>query len=214
MEPSSMLKTAVTTRWGLFEYTRLPQGVRNAPAHFMRVINKVLQDFDLMSSNAAFIDDLTSHGSDFQSACAALQCMLSALREVRLCISPLKMKWGYTSLSLLGHLISSGELRCQPDKLTAIASLAAPTNVSELRSFLGVAGYYRAFISHFATLATPLFALLKKDTEYVWSAACEQSFQALKSALMVDPVLHVANKTGHFLLYTDWSCEAVSAILH
>ena len=86
--------------------------------------------------------------------------------------------------------------------------------MSELRSFLGVAGYYRAFISHFATVATPLFALLKKDSEYVWSSACNVAFEALKAALIVDPVLHVANSTGKFLLYTDWSCEAVSAILH
>ena len=62
--------------------------------------------------------------------------------------------------------------------------------------------------------ATPLFALLKKDSEYVWSPACNIAFEALKAALIVDPVLHVANSTGKFLLYTDWSCEAVSAILH
>ena len=93
-------------------------------------------------------------------------------------------------------------------------SLPAPKDVSELRSFLGLVGYYRAFIPKFASVATPLFALLKKDIEYVWTSDCEKAMSTLKQSLASDPVLSVPCEEGVFVLYTDWSLDAVSAILH
>ena len=119
-DQNSIPKTAVTTRWGLFEYTRTPQGVRNAPAHFMRVINKILSEKQLHSSNCAFADDLTSHSYTLDESVLALRDVLAALREKCMYISPAKLRWGYQSLELLGHIISHKQLECQPSKVTAI----------------------------------------------------------------------------------------------
>lgn len=86
--------------------------------------------------------------------------------------------------------------------------------MSQLRSFLGITGYYRTFIPHFASSAAPLFQLLKKDVEYRWTAECEQAFQTLKKALAEGPVLAIPEPDSPLRLYTDWSIDAVSAILH
>lgn len=136
----------------------------------MRAINRLLTDEGLHHNNCAFVDDLTSHGSTFLESVTALRAVLSALRKRRMYIAPSKIRWGYTELSLLGHLISHNTIRCQPSKIEAITHLPPPTDVAQLRSFLGITGYYRAFIADFAKIATPLFALLKKDVEYVWTS--------------------------------------------
>lgn len=92
----------------------------------MRTINRLLSEEGLHHNNCAFVDDLTSHGSTFEDSLDALRCVLSALRKSRMYISPTKIRWGYTELHLLGHLISQNQIKCQPSKVAAIAALPPP----------------------------------------------------------------------------------------
>ena len=100
-----------------------------------------------------------------------------------------------------------------PAKVEAVVSWGQPTSVAEVRSFLGLAGYYRRFVQNFARVAEPLTRLTRRETRFVWTTECEQSFQELKSRLTSAPILVVPSGTGGFVVYTDASGTGLGAVL-
>jgi hypothetical protein len=116
-------------------------------------------------------------------------------------------------MSYLEHIISSQGVGTDPAKLTAIASWPQPSSVKELRSFLGLAGYYRRFVHHFGLISKPLTNLLKKQTMFIWTPEHTTTFQALKNALCQSPVLALPNFSKPFTIETDASDLGVKAVL-
>jgi hypothetical protein len=117
------------------------------------------------------------------------------------------------TVAFLGHVISKETIQVDPAKVEAVANWKQPETVTEIRSFLGLAGYYRQFIKGFSTLATLMTRLLRKDTPFVWNDKCEKSFQELKKRLMTMPVLGLPKEGKACALYTDASKESLGAVL-
>lgn len=136
------------------------------------------------------------------------------MEEANWLVTVEKMYLGYQSIELLGHLVGEGKVKPVPGKLEGVQKLAPPTNVKQVKSFLGLVGFYRRFIKKFANLATPLVSLLAKDVEFKWGPLEQKAFEDLKQALMTSAGLFMPSPTGRFRIYTDYSADAVSAILH
>ena len=116
-------------------------------------------------------------------------------------------------VGFLGHVISGEGIAVDPSKVEVVTEWKAPTSVGEIRSFLGLAGYYRRFIENFSKIAKPMTELLKKDTKFVWTDECEASFQELKKRLVTAPVLILPNIRKDFQVYCDASRQGLGGVL-
>jgi len=116
-------------------------------------------------------------------------------------------------VKFLGHVINSEGVAVDPSKTEAVARWERPKTVTEIRSFLGMAGYYRRFILGYSQIALPLTRLTRKETPFVWSPECERSFQVLKEKLTTAPVLTIPDPTESFEVYTDASHRGLGAVL-
>ena len=206
-------KSAFVTNEGFWEYLRVPFGLRNAPAWFMRVIGRMLADEKLLGSRA-FVDDLVTGGHSFKQYADRQVQLLATLRDKRWLVSEDKARLGYRKLKLLGNLIEKGNIYPDENKVAAFKRLLPPQNIKQLRAFLGLGGFYRKFIEGFASIVHPLFELLKEKNPFEWGAVQEQAFTALKEALSSTFWLAAPTPTGRFRVYTDFSQIAFGAALH
>jgi len=207
-----MHKTAFVCELGLFEFTGMPMGPKGAPAHFQRVMDVVLAPLPPLTA-LPFMDDVISPASDFDDFMTKLDVLLSALSSHGLRLRLDKCKFCQSSVKFLGHTVSSRGLGVDPEKTDAVARLARPSSVPEVRQFIGLAGYYRQFVRNFAEIAQPLTALTRKSARFVWSDDCESAFVELKRRLAAPPVLVFPDYARPFTLATDASKTAVGAIL-
>ncbi len=212
MAESSIPKTAFTCHLGLFEFTRLPFGLTNAPAIFQRSMNKVLSGL-IGRCCMVYIDDVVVFSKDLESHAEHLRLVLQRLKNAGLQLKLSKCEFEKPELELLGYVVSGAGIRAQPDKISAIANLAAPTNVKALRSFLGMAGYYRQCVKGFAALSAPLTDLTKAKTPFIWGDEQTAAFEALKHDLVSAPILVHPEPSKPYSLYTDASDGAIGAIL-
>ena len=181
-------KTAFRTRYGHYEFLVMPFGVTNAPAVFMDLMNRIFQPY-LDQFVIVFIDDILIYSGGKEDHEENLRVVLQILRENQLYAKFSKCQFWLDSVAFLGYVISVEGVFIDPQKIEAIVNWKPPTNVTEIRSFLGLAGYYRKFVEGFSKLATPLTKLTRKEEKFVWSEACQQSFDELKRKLTSDPVL-------------------------
>jgi len=187
-------KTAVTTPFGLFEWTRMPFGLCNAPATFQRLMGVVLGDltFDIL---LIYLDDIIVFSKDFDSHCQRLEIVFNRLRQHGLKLKPSKCFLLKPEVKFLGHLISSKGIKVDGEKTRALETWPVPTNVRELRQVLGFMSYYRRFVPGFAQLARPLHALVGKGVKgkmmepFNWTPECQTALDRLKRCLMCSPVL-------------------------
>ena len=169
-------KTAFTTRYGLYEYTVMSFGLTNAPAYFMNMMNKVFMEF-LDKFVVVFIDDILVYSKNEEEHKEHLRLVLGKLREHQLYAKFSKCEFWLNEVAFLGHVISGKGISVDPRKIEAVVEWEVPTNVTEVRSFLGMAGYYRRFVEGFSRIAQPLTKLTKKNMKFVWGDDCEQIFQ-------------------------------------
>ncbi|GAU51985.1 hypothetical protein TSUD_417850, partial [Trifolium subterraneum] len=181
-------KTAFRTRYGHYEYTVMPFGVTNAPGVFMEYMNRIFHSF-LDKFVVVFIDDILVYSKSVEEHKEHLRIVLQVLKEKKLYAKLSKCEFWLEEVSFLGHVISSGGIAVDPAKVDAVMKWGTPESVSEIRSFLGLAGYYRRFIEGFSKMALPLTLLTRKDQAFVWDEKCEKSFQELKEKLTTAPVL-------------------------
>jgi hypothetical protein len=181
-------KTAFRTRYGHYEFLVMPFGLTNAPAAFMDLMNRVFRDF-LDRFVVVFIDDVLVYSKTREEHARHLEAVLQRLREHSLFAKLSKCEFWLGEVRFLGHVISGEGIAVDPEKIDAVVRWSQPRTVTEVRSFLGLAGYYRRFISGFAKLARSLTQLTRKDTPFVWSEECELAFQQLKERLTTAPVL-------------------------
>ena len=135
------------------------------------------------------MDDFIPYGSDFQGALSNLGKVLDKCIEMNLSLSSEKREFFRSEGTVLGHAISQRGLQVDPNKIGIIQRVTPPQKVRDVRSFLGLAGYYRRFIKDFSKLASPLFGLLGKNVEFIWSENCQEALDTLKSKLVTAPIL-------------------------
>ena len=205
-------KTAFRTRYGLFEYMVLPFGLTNAPATFMTLMNSVLAPF-IDNFVLVYLDDILVFSKTEEEHLEHLRKVLTALRENRLFAKLKKCEFFVTEVDFLGHRVFQDGIGTEPGKVDAVRKWPTPTNVSQLRSFLGLATYYQKFVENFSSVAAPLNKLLKKDVAFEWDQDQAAAFQRLKDALCSAPVLRVVDPRLPFVLQTDASDIALGAVL-
>jgi hypothetical protein len=205
-------KTAFVTRYGQYEYTVMSFGLTNAPAYFMNIMNKVFMD-ELDKCVVVFIDDILVFSKTAEEHEEHLRIVLGKLRQHQLYAKFSKCEFWMEEVAFLGHVLSAKGVAIDPSKIEAVSKWQSPKSVTEIRSFLGLAGYYRRFIENFSKIAKPMTELLKSNTPYVWSDKCEASFQELKTRLTTTPVLTLPDASKDFVVYCDASRQGLDCVL-
>ncbi|KAL0544372.1 hypothetical protein IC582_019486 [Cucumis melo] len=205
-------KTAFRSRYGHYEFIVMSFGLTNAPAVFMDLMNRVFREF-LDTFVIVFIDDILIYSKTEAEHEEHLRIVLQTLRDNKLYAKFSKCEFWLKQVSFLGHVVSKAGVFVDPAKIEAVTGWTRPSTVSEVRSFLGLAGYYRRFVENFSRIATPLTQLTRKGAPFVWSKACEDSFQNLKQKLVTAPVLTVPDGSGSFVIYSDASKKGLGCVL-
>uniref|UniRef100_A0A3P9LR23 Gypsy retrotransposon integrase-like protein 1 n=1 Tax=Oryzias latipes TaxID=8090 RepID=A0A3P9LR23_ORYLA len=210
---SSRPYTAFQTPSGLFQFTVMPFGLHGAPATFQRLMNKVLQGCEEFS--AAYLDDVVIFSSTWEEHLQHLKRVLGKLKDSGLSLNISKCEWAKQETQYLGYRLGKGEVRPQLDKVEAVRNCPRPKTKKEIRSFLGLAGWYRRFVPDFATIAAPLTALTAKGQKnpLCWTEECERAFNALKACLCSTPVLRSPDFNRRFLVQVDASAVGLGAVL-
>ena len=167
MQESDVPKTAFRTRYGHYEFLVIPFGLTNASAAFMDLMNRVFQSY-LDRFVIVFIDDILVYSGGLEEHSEHLRIMLQTLRERQLYAKLSNCQFWLDSVAFLGHVISAEGVSVDSQKIEAMVNWKPPKNVLEVRSFLGLAGYYRKFIEGFSRIAAPLTKLTRKDVKYDW----------------------------------------------
>lgn len=155
-----------------------------------------------------FIDDILIYSRSREEHAEHLRIVLDKLRENQLFAKLSKCSLWQRKIGFLGHVISEAGVAVDPEKITAISEWPTPMTATEIRSFLGLAGYYRKFVKDFASIAKPMTRLTGKDTKFDWTDACMESFTELKRKLTDTPVLVLPRPGVPYEFYTDASCIA------
>jgi hypothetical protein len=205
-------KTAFVSRYGHHEYLVVPFGLTNAPAIFMNLMNKIFMPY-LDKFVIVFIDDILVYSKDKSDHAKHLRTVLQTLREHQLHAKFSKCEFWLDRVEFLGHVITKEGIAVNPDKVQTVLEWQAPKNVKEIRSFLGMAGYYRRFIEGFSKIAGPMTKLLRKNVPFVWNEKSEKSFQELKERLTTTPVLAVPEPGKDYTVYCDASKNGLGYVL-
>ena len=205
-------KTAFTTRYGLYEYNVMSFGLTNAPAYFMNLMNKIFMNF-LDKFVVVFIDDILVYSKSEEEHEQHLEIVLETLRQHQLYAKFSKCEFWLEEVGFLGHILSAGGIAVDPAKIKTVMEWKAPTTQTEVRAFLGLAGYYRRFVEGFSSIARPMTQLLKKDRKFEWTDKCEESFQQLKSRLTTAPILIMPDIAKPFDVYCDASKTGLGCVL-
>lgn len=212
LAPGEEHKTAFQTHWGQFEYTVMSFGLTGAPNTFQGAMNSTLLPV-LRKCALVFFDDILVYSASYDEHLTHLRQVFELLAADQWKLKLSKCRFAQQSISYLGHVISSQGVATDPSKIESVLHWPLPQDVKQLRSFLGLAGYYRKFVKNYAVLARPLTDLLKKSSFFVWTPAHTASFEALKSALVAAPVLALPDFNKSFQLQTDASEHGVGAVL-
>ena len=205
-------KTAFRTRYGHFEYLVMPFGLTNAPATFMHLMQSIFADV-LDSIVIIFLDDILIFSKTLEDHRHHVAEVLQRLRKHKLYGKLSKCEFMRRSISFLGHVISADGLSMEPEKVKAITEWPVPKNATEVRSFLGLAGYYRRFVKDFSRIAAPLSELQEKEAVFAWTPARQAAFDQLKAAVTSAPTLILPDESLPYVVTTDASGFAIGAAL-
>lgn len=205
-------KTAFICHRGTFEFTRMPFGVAGGPATFQALMDRVLEGINHKFA-MAFLDDVLVYSPTIEQHLVHVREVLERIKNAGLTINPTKVQQCTQSLTFLGHVVSPGECRPDPEKVRAVAEYPRPSNMKQLQAFLGLAGYYRNFIPQFSLTAKPLTNLLKTQQKWQWTSIEEQSFATLRAMLATDAVLSLPDLNAPFVVETDASSVGIAAVL-
>ena len=205
-------KTAFVTSQGLFQFTRLPFGMVNSGASYSRMMRKLLHGLKHVDN---FVDDVLTHTVSWNSHLEALRLLLVRVRQAHLTVKPSKCYLGYTSINFLGHVLEKGKIMTEYDKVEKLLNTPDPKTKKDVRSLLGIAGYYRRFIPGFSEVSKPLTDLTKKGSPNIvpWGTEHADAFNKLKQLLSCEPVLKLPDFTREFVLRTDASNVGIGGVL-
>ncbi|XP_050238193.1 uncharacterized protein LOC126687680 [Mercurialis annua] len=205
-------KTAFRTRYGHFEFLVMSFGLTNAPAAFMDMMNRVFKPF-LDQFVIVFIDDILIYSRSEEEHAFHLRTILQTLREHQLYAKFSKCEFWLDHVTFLGHVVSKDGIKVDPKKIEAVMDWQRPRSVTEIRSFLGLAGYYRRFVQDFSRISAPMTKLTQKGVKFEWTDKCEASFEKLKEILTTAPVLALPSGIEGFTVYCDASRIGLGCVL-
>ena len=191
MLPQDEHKTTFKTHQGHYEFKVMPFGLTNAPATFQCIMNQLLQPF-LRKFVLVFLDDILIYSATREEHIQHIQEVFETLRANKLYLKASKCTFAQTSLEYLGHIISDKGVATDPAKTQDMLKWPTPTNMTELRGFLGLTGYYRKFVKNYGIIAKPLTNVLRLK-QFQWNAQAQEAFDNLKVAMTSSPVLALPN---------------------
>ncbi|XP_050030532.2 uncharacterized protein [Dermacentor andersoni] len=212
LDEQSKERTAFSAPSGLYQFKKMPFGIKTAPAVFAKLMRKLL---DGIANVYHYYDDLLIATNNWQDHLDALGEVLARLREAGMTVHPKKCELGFDQLSFLGHKIGGGKLGPMESTLDRIRNAAPPKTKRQVRAFLGLAGYYREFIQNYATIAAPLTDLTKKraPNQIPWGDTEQEAFDKLRRLLSEAPILQIPDFSQPFVLRTDASDQGLGAVL-
>ena len=211
VKPEDRYKTAFRTHQGHYEWLVMPFGLTNAPATFQNLMNETFQGL-LRKFVLVFFDDILIYSSSWKEHLQHVEIVLKLLQQEKLYAKLSKCSFGATEVDYLGHTITGAWVAMENSKIEAVKKWPTPTNLKQVRGFLGLTGYYRRFIKNYASIAAPLTDLLKKDA-FNWNVKAAEAFENLQFATTTAPVLALPNFKQPFTLETDASGVGVGAVL-
>jgi hypothetical protein len=212
VDPRDMDKTTFICPRGMYRFRTMPFGLCNAGATFQRLMDIVMAGLHL-DICLVYLDDIIIYSQSIEQHFERLVTILSRLRLAGLKLKPEKCALFQKAVSFLGHVISEDGISTDPAKIKVVVDWPTPTCQKDVRSFLGLANYYRRFVKNFAKTAATLNAALKRGGTFTWTAEMQESFDTLKSLLTSPPILAMPTDTGEFVLDTDASDFAIGAVL-
>jgi hypothetical protein len=204
--------TAFRTRYGHYDFTVVPFGFSNAPVFFMCLMNGVFREY-LDKFFIVFLDDILIYSKSEEEHEHHFRMVLQVLMECQLYAKLSKCSFYHKQIHYLGHIISKDGIAVDPEKIEAIREWLTPKNVTEVRSFMGLAGYYKRFIKRFSKIAHPITSLQRKGVKFQWTLYCEKSFQHLKQLLTSAPILRIIDSDEDFIICTDACNEGLGGVL-
>ncbi|GJX92928.1 putative reverse transcriptase domain-containing protein [Tanacetum coccineum] len=205
-------KNAFRTRYGHFEFTVMPFGLTNAPAIFMDLMNRVCRPY-LDNFMIVFIDDILIYSKTQEEHVEHLRLVLELFKKEKMYAKFSMCEFWLREVQFLGHVINGNGIHVDPSKIEAVTNWKAPRTPTEVRSFLGLAGYYRRFIENFSKIAKSLTILTQKSKNFDWGEVQELAFQTLKDKLCNAPVLALPDGPEDFVVYCDGSGIRLGCVL-
>lgn len=200
----------INTHIGLFRFTRLVFGIKNAPAIFQAVMDEILKGIKMVK---CYFDDVCIGGRDIDECKRNLEAVLQRFSEYCVRVNADKCRFFETEISYLGHIISNGAIKPNEEKLSALAKAPEPKNLMELQSFLGLLNYYSKFIPNLSMELHPFYKLLKKNVQFSWSKECVDAFSKCKGLITSNSVLAMYNPSKEIVLSCDASPYGVGCVL-
>src|SRR6266496_5634855 len=179
-------------------------GLSNSPRTFLTLMDLVLRGMT-WSSVLVYIDDIVVYGNSFNTLWERLKEVFERLRKANLKLKPSKVKIFQREITFLGHMVSGDGISMDLEKVKEVVEWKVPTNVHEVRQYLGLCSYYRKFVKNFSLYAAPLQELTRKEEPYVWTPERQKAFETLKGHLVTGPILAMSREEEAFILDVDAS---------
>ena len=216
IHPKDREKTAFTCHTGHYQFVKMPFGLNNAPATYQRCIDIILMGLKGVDC-LVYLDDIICFSATMEEHVKKIEEIFKRLERANFKIQPDKCVFGTDTVEYLGHVCTASGIRPDPSKIQAIQQYSVPRNTRDVRSFLGLAGYYRRHVPNFAEIAKPLTALTKKEVPLKWTnewtPECQESFDKLKQILSTEPLLIYPDFSQPFIVACDASTKAIGAVL-
>lgn len=210
LHEESRLLTTFITPWGRFCFNRLPFGISSAPEVFQRTMTRLLEG---LPGVVCHMDDILIHGENSVDLDANVRQVLSRLADAGLTLNEAKCAFNLTSVTFLGHIVDATGVHADPRKVNAISNFSAPTTVSELRTFMGMANQLGKFLPNLSQLCGPLRALLRKESSWLWGPHQQQAFSAMKSLITRPSSLAHYDPDRATVIAADASRAGLGAVL-
>jgi len=212
LDEKSKELTAFSTNQGHWHFKKMAMGLKTSPCTFQRLMNNVMAGIVGIKC-LVYLDDIIVYGKSLLDHNDKLRDVFERLRHHNLKIQPDKCEFLKQDCLYLGHLISGNGIKPDPNKVKSVLEFPTPTSVKEIKSFLGLSGYYRKFIKSYSLIAKPMTNLLRKGITFKWDPSCQEAFDKLKNILCSEPILQYPDFTKPFIVTTDASGKALAAIL-
>lgn len=212
MRDEDVAKTMFKTPFGTFAYKVMPFGLKNAPHTYSRVTAKTFGEL-IGKTVEAYIDDTATYSQDFGEHLVHLRKTFEAAMKAGIKLKASKCHFCYPEIEFVGHMVCEKGIRMMPEKVEKVQAWPVPKNQTELKGFLGLAGYYRRLIKDFASIAVPLNKMTSKKIPYQWGKEQQEAFEKLKFAMTTAPVLCKPNFQQDWVLDVDASDVALGAVL-